>query len=383
MKILFISSSYLPQVGGLEIFVASLSRHYLENNHTVKIITQKYPRTLPSKETIGGIAVERYLFFDPKPPLLKLRSIAAYVYTLLLCPINLMIFLFSIRQFNPDIINYHFVGVPTFFLLLYLRFFKSKLIVSLHGEDVKSLPHESKISMWLFRKILKRADVITANSMYTLKLALEIVPDINEKSKVIYNGINIEEFKGDRAFGHKRKYIFAIGRLCYKKGFDILINAFKLVTAQIDDIDLFIAGSGPDEARLREIITTSGLQGRVKLYGYTDRKTTAELFKGCEFVIVPSRHEAFGLIILEAMASGKIVIASRSGGPQEIIGHDIDGILVENGNIQALAQAILNVLGDAQLRPRLTRNLATKIADFTVAKKGKEFLDIYNQCCRT
>jgi len=380
MNILIISSSYLPRIGGLEVFVGDLAQFFLKNGHQIKIITQKYPRRLKNKEFINGIEISRYLFFDPKIERLSFRIIGAYIYTLLLAPINLVKFIFSVKSFKPDIINFHFVGAPTLFLLIYSKLFNTKLIVSLHGADVMALLFKSKMPISLFTKILKKADFVTTNSLYILNRANKIAPFIKDKSKVIYNGINREELRNVEPYQHKNKYVLSIGRLVNKKGFDVLIEAFNVVTKEIQDIDLIIAGDGPERDFLEKTIKKLNLEDRVKLYGLVNREEVLKLLKGCEFLILPSREEAFGIVILEAMACIKPVVATRSGGPEEIIEDGINGLLVDKENFQELAEAITNLLNDIELRDRILKNSQDIIQNFDIANAGKKYLDIFRKC---
>ena len=384
MRVLFISSSYLPKIGGLENLVSQVASDFLRQGHKVKVITQKYPRNLSKSEVIKGVEVNRILFFHPQLPLLKLRSIIAYLYTFLLAPINLLKFVTYLRRFCPDVVNYHFVGAPTFFLLVYLKFFKTKLVVSLHGEDVMVLPFESKVSMYLFKSLLKKAEVVVANSYYTLNKALIIAPFAKDKSVVIYPGINFEEFKDVKPYSHIRRYIFSLGRFVYKKGFDVLIKAFNLVVEEVEDIDLIIAGDGPQRAYLEQLINKFNLRDRVSLWGWASREEALALLKGCEFFVLPSRNEPLGIVMLEALASRKPVIATKSGGPQEVIQDGINGVLVDKGNPEALAKAILNLCKERDLSESISNNFLKYINNFDIdhtLEKYSSILGIKKERC--
>ncbi|MCQ9204957.1 MAG: glycosyltransferase family 4 protein [Omnitrophica bacterium] len=380
MNILFISPGYLPRIGGVEIFIANLAEYFLKNGHSVKIITQKYPRSLKSREYIESIEVKRYLFFDPKTPPLKLRSIAAYVYALLLAPINLLRVILSIRKVRPEVINYQFIGAPTLYLLVYTLLFDTKLIVTTQGADVKSIPFESKVSMWLFRKILRKAHFVTANSRFLLSETVKMAPYIKNKSKIIYNGINFEKFKNSELYRNKDKYILTVGRFVYKKGFDILIKAFNLAVREIQEVNLIIAGDGPQRGALEELTQRYNLTNKIKFYGWANREELVQLLKGCEFFVSPSRDEPFGIVIIEALAMGKPVVATRSGGPEEIIKSGINGLLVPKENSKALGEAIVKLLKDVSFRNGLTNYRQSIIEKFGIERIGKQYLDIFKAC---
>lgn len=375
LRILLLSSSYLPKIGGLEIFTANLGSAFSRESFIIKVITQKYPRELKRKEFINGIEVNRFLFFDPKPPILKPLSIASYIYNMVLIPLELLRFINSIRKFCPDVINYHFVGSPTFFILAYLTFFNMRLIISLHGEDVRTLPFESKISMFLFKAILKKANFVTTNSRYTLNRAISIAPFIKDKSKVVYNGINLKEFKNVRSYKHRTEYILSIGRLIYKKGFDMLIRAFSLVAKEIGNVDLVIVGDGFEKTNLIQLIKALDLVNRVFLYGLADREEVVSLLKGCKIFVLPSRNESFGMVILEAMACRKPIIATKSGGPEEIIRDGLNGLLIEK-NVYSLTQTISRLLKNIGLQIRLSEVSGEVVKNFDMENVAVQYLDI-------
>jgi len=380
MRILFLTPTYLPNQGGVEIFLSDLAVWFNSQGQDIKIIAQKYPRRLTTREVINGVEVFRCLFFDPKPPALKLKSIAAYIYAFILFPFNFFKFLWTMDRFNPDVINYHFPGAANYFLLLYLRFRKVKLIVSLHGSDVRELPYESSISRRLLKKTLKRADFIIANSKYILKEGNLIESSITAKSTVIYNGIDKKNFNSQEAHKQQGKYIFAMGRFIEKKGFDILIKAFGEVAQHNDNISLIIAGDGPRRSGLKRLVGDLGLRDKIKLLAWSDRGQIVKYLKGCEFFVLPSRYEAFGMAVIESLSAGKPVIAAACGGPEEIIKNGINGILVEKENSRALAGAIRELLTNRKLFTDLIEGARNSIGGFGIEKTGQEYLTIFRRC---
>jgi glycosyltransferase involved in cell wall biosynthesis len=117
--------------------------------------------------------------------------------------------------------------------------------------------------------------------------------------------------------------------------------------------DLLLAGDGPERDALGRLAHALGLAGRVHFLGATGRATTARLFAGCSFFVLPSRMEPLGIVNLEAMASGKAVLAARVGGVPEIVEDGKTGLLVESGDAEALACGILRLAADVPLRARL------------------------------
>src|SRR5439155_274446 len=154
---------------------------------------------------------------------------------------------------------------------------------------------------------------------------------------VIPNGVEPGVFVDGRARPHPRPYVAAVGRLVPQKGFDVLLEAFARLDAP--EVDLLIAGDGPERRRLEALRERLGLGARVHLLGAVDRATVASLYRGARLVACPSRWEGLPLVCLEAMASGRAVVASRVDGIPDAVGDGETGLLVPPEDPVALAAA--------------------------------------------
>ncbi len=134
--------------------------------------------------------------------------------------------------------------------------------------------------------------------------------------------------------------LLAMGRLHRNKGFDVLIRALALVPGAY----LSIAGEGPERAALTRLAAQVGVAGRVTFLGW--RQDTAALLAGAAMLIVPSRHEPLGNVVLEAFSAGRAVIAAAAAGPRELIKDGRNGLLVPLDAPAALAAAIAGLLAD-------------------------------------
>ncbi|MCX7124260.1 MAG: glycosyltransferase [Gammaproteobacteria bacterium] len=133
-------------------------------------------------------------------------------------------------------------------------------------------------------------------------------------------------------------FFVAAGRLEYVKGFDFLIKTFAIFSKNNPGVKLIIFGDGSRRKSLEKIIESLNMKEKILLPGFVKNPTSNHL--KAIATIVPSRSESFGKIIVEAMQTSSIVIASNCGGPREIITDNIDGLLFENGN----SVALLNVM---------------------------------------
>src|SRR5213083_1575653 len=179
-------------------------------------------------------------------------------------------------------------------------------------------------------------------------------------------GVEPGLFADGRAHPHARPYVAAVGRLVPQKGFDVLLEAFARLDAP--EVDLLIAGDGPERRRLEALRARLGLAARVHLLGAVDRAAVASLYRGARLVVCPSRWEGLPLVCLGAMASGRAVVASRVDGIPDAVGDGETGLLVPPEDPVALAGALRALLEDGPRRERLgARGRALVRADAVAA----------------
>lgn len=134
----------------------------------------------------------------------------------------------------------------------------------------------------------------------------------------------------------------SVSALKKNKSIDNLIKAFSLICDDLDDTNLIIGGDGPEYGELYKLINQLNLSGRVRLLGQLDRNTVKHYMSNCSVFILPSKYETFGVVVIEALAAGKPVIATRSGGPESTINEQV-GILVDTDDIEGLALAMRTI----------------------------------------
>ncbi len=144
-----------------------------------------------------------------------------------------------------------------------------------------------------------------------------------------------------------RALVVCVARLVPGKGVDDLIGAAAALGEAVGGLRFAVAGSGPEEARLREAITRHGLQDRFRLLGHRD--DVARLLAAADVFCLPSHHEAAPISLLEAMSAGCVCVATSVGSIPEMLGGGRCGLLVAPGDAAALAAALERVLTDAAL----------------------------------
>lgn len=318
MRILQFSNSYLPAMGGLQTVAHQLAKGLAGRGHTVRVLANRYPFSLPARETLEGVPVQRDLFLVPTLAELRrfrpdLFLVYGFFYLITLLQLTALM-----RSFRPEVVNIHYPLRQTPFVLWLRDRYRFRLIVSLHGGEVLSSAMRGTDDQGL-RELLHRADAVTACSRWLLEQTEAWEPRVKGKGVVIHNGIAPERFESDRRYSHPRPYLFAYGRFTFHKGFDLLLEAFADVIRNHPDLDLVLAGEGEDRQALIAQARASGCNGRVHFWGRATPDEVVQLLNGCLFVIVPSRWEPFGIVALEALAAGKPVLATRVGGLVEFM----------------------------------------------------------------
>lgn len=155
-----------------------------------------------------------------------------------------------------------------------------------------------------------------------------------------------------------------------------LRTAAKLVSEGFDG-HFIIAGSGPEEADIRSLINTLKLEKRVHLLGF--RKDVAAVMKELDLFLMTSVTEGLGTIVIEALAAGVPVVATRAGGIPELILHEQCGLLADPSNVAELSRHVLRIFGDSELRLLLNVNGKLRAAQFSYRKTAAATLDIYRE----
>lgn len=140
--------------------------------------------------------------------------------------------------------------------------------------------------------------------------------------------------------------IGAMGRFVAKKGFDDLLAALALLRERSVPFRAVIAGDGEEADALRRRCAESGLENAVTFPGWAEDK--AAFFQSCDIFCLPSRHEPFGIVLIEAMSHALPIVSTRSEGPSEILGDGEDALLCGVGDTEGMADALARLLGDME-----------------------------------
>lgn len=243
-----------------------------------------------------------------------------------------------------DIIHAHY-ALPQGLLGALLKKVRSKpLILTLHGSDITLLA-KNPVTGPFVKFVLYSSDRVIVVSEFLKKEVLELGID-EGKVRVIYGGVASKPTKKER-FELNGRVITFIGSLVKQKDVDILLEAFK----EVPDAKLVIIGEGKEKPKLERLARDIK---DVHFLGY--REDLASVLEKTEVLVLPSREEGFGLVLLEAMNAGVPVVATRVGGIVEIVEDGYNGILIEPGNPEQLAGGIIRALESEELRESLINN---------------------------
>lgn len=189
---------------------------------------------------------------------------------------------------------------------------------------------------------------------------------------VIPNGVRPDRF---RLADHATRTVLYVGRLHEKKQVHHLIDAFAKVAAEVPDARLRIVGRGEEEARLRSLVRRKKLDGRVEFAGFVPDAQLPAAFAEATCFVLPSRAEGFAVTLLEAMAAGLPVVATRTGGAPMLVEDGVDGYLVDRGT---LAGRMIELLRDpARARSMGQRGRAKVEHDYTWSAIARRVRRVY------
>ncbi|ACS89916.1 MULTISPECIES: glycosyltransferase family 4 protein [Thermococcus] len=343
MKIALVSDWYYPKIGGVASHMHNLALKLKERGHEVAIVTNNWETGKESELAEKGI------------DLIKIPGVVSPV-----LDINLSYGLKSSEELNEflhdfDVIHSHHAFTP-----LALKAAKAGRIMNkatLLTTHSISFAHDSRLwealglTIPVFTSYLKYPHRIIAVS----KAARAFVEHFTDSPiSIIPNGVddkrftplrNKEELKS--RLGIEGKVVLYVSRMAYRKGPHVLLNAFS----KIEDATLVMVGNGEMLPFLKLQAKFLGIDEKVVFMGYVEDNKLPELFGIADVFVLPSvTAEAFGIVVLEAMAAGVPVVATSVGGIPEIVKENEAGILVPPGNELALRNAIQRILTDQKLR---------------------------------
>jgi glycosyltransferase involved in cell wall biosynthesis len=341
-------------VGGVERVAAVLSHGLAQRGHRVRLLVLGADGPLAEAARQAGVdvtvlGIRLRLSASPTALLRSARGLRALV-RIATSP-------------QWDVVQTHLFRTAALVTPLVRARRTAVVVGGLHGSDPSARQRR------LMRRLLRHQDaaVCASDALRRRLVAAEGFP--GERLHVVPNGIELDgplapvrppaptdpgrdDVRSALRLTEHALLVGCLGRLYPRKGQRRLVRAFARVAREVAQAHLLLAGDGPDRADLEADIGAFGLGGRVHLLGELD--DPGPVLRALDVLAVPSDHEGFGLVVVEAMLAGVPVVASASGGPEDLIEDGVSGRLVPVGgdgvDVDALAAALVEALGDPALR---------------------------------
>ncbi len=368
-RVALVSSSYHPYPGGVEEHTAQVAREFVARGVPVEVWTVDRGEHLGTRR-VEGVTV-RYLptplpSFTPSGVLRFLRAL----------PSAAAAWGRAAQAFRPTLLHVHCFGPNGIYAMAASRLLRRPLALASHGEtfmDEDDVFGTSRLLRTSLRAALRRAAVVTGCSDVVLA-------DLRARfglrgGSVVPNGVTLPDPLPPLT-GAREAVVFAVGRQVRVKGFDLLLDAFARADPPADT-RLVLGGDGPEHAALTRRAETLGIAARVEFPGRLSPEEVSGWMARAQVVAVPSRREAFGIVLLEAWRSGAALLATSHDGPGTIVRDGVDGLLVDPEDTDSFARQLGRLLSEPATRDRLARAGRDRVREFTWAAVADAYLGAY------
>jgi glycosyltransferase involved in cell wall biosynthesis len=304
---------------------------------------------------------------------------------------------------EADVYEMHNASGYAFLKALKKRKPKAPVVQTVHGvladeyyQTLKSgaLSPRVKIAnllMWKLSRLeaesARAANLVVAVSNHSSKRAVELYDLDTAKMRVVPNGVDPERFKpaDDKTLRRKlglgkKQVVLYVGRLIPRKGLHFLVEAAKTTVKERRDTVFVIVGDGPLRSGLTSELTGLGLSANFLFLGDVKENMLSHLYNCADVFALPSVQEGQGIVLLEAQASAKPVVAFNIGGVNEAVADGESGFLVERSNADMLGKAIIELLSDAPLRERMgVAGREYVLRNFTWDICAEKMLEVYRE----
>lgn len=294
------------------------------------------------------------------------------------------------RRHGAELIHTHLLGSAVYGGLA-ARALRIPAVSTFHGQV--DIDEDEPFRAAKLRIVGRRKSrvVFVSEALRRFFLDMHRSPVGEEITRVVHNGLDLEAFRPGRddalraelGYGPEHTVIGAIGNLRPAKAYDVLLWAAARVHEERPEARFLIAGEGSGEplAELLDLRAALGLDDVVAFVGF--REDVAALFRALDVFVLSSTFEGFSLSTLQAVASGVPAVATRSGGPEEILVDGVSGVIVDPGSPEALARGLASVLDGALtggVPPRLAdRRRLADVDRFTTGAMVRAYEDVYEE----
>ena len=381
----FPSTKWTSYYGGIESYIQNLSKFLVKNGHKVTVITSKIPRNSPKLESKDGVKIIRLM----TPAIVGGFPLMPHLFLKLLATSK-----------KADIIHAH-INSPSIIetAALISKISNRPLVVTYHADPIIQdlnieVSRAAKTVLGIFLKksidlILKRAQkIIVTTPLYSEKS--NFLKNYLHKVVVVPNSIDIDFFREqdpqiiqDLKREHKiinKRVILFVGRLVKYKGIEYLFKAMKKVLQAVNNTCLLIVGDGPLRNNLEYLSKKMNLESNIVFVGNVNNRILRNIYRIADLFVLPSisNSEGFGIVLLEAMAHAKPVVASNVGGVPHIVKNGFNGLLVAPRDYNELGNRIIDLLSDNVTSLELgQRGQEYIIRNYSWEQTIKQILEVY------
>ena len=378
------------KAGGMNVYVADLTRHLAEAGWEVDVFTRRDRIDAPDVEELAPGA--RLFHVDAGPPVgLPPIEIAAHV-----SEFTSGVERIAARYEPYDLIHSHYwvAGLSGIELSRQWQVPHAVMFHTLGAVKEVFQQPEPPFRIAGERRVVACADAIIGATSHERAFLIGQYQADASRVQVAPCGIDLEMFHPAGVEESRRRLaasvpelgveggpgILFVGRLEQSKGADLLVRALPLIQSRPCAKLWIVGGDERDEverARLRALAADCGVGQRVRFVNAVDRMQLPDLYRAAAVCVVPSAYESFGLVAVEAMASGTPVVATRVGGLASTITHGKTGLLVGNRQPEGFASALDRLLGDGALRQRMGAAATAEMSVYSWRNVTRSILDLY------
>ena len=381
MRILFCNYEYPPLGGGGGVANALLAEEMAKKHEVTVLTSQAFG--LPRESIENGVRVVRV------PVLLRRRrSVASMPSMLSFAPMSIPAGLKLVKEQQFDIINSHFVvpSAPTGAFLS--RYGKIPHVITVIGGDLydpskRYSPHRYALVRTLIGNLLRRADAVVGISNDTLeKMHTFYAPDlkghvvslaIQPLRTLAINGRQV--YRGDYGFDNDAVLLITIGRLVARKAVTQLIKMMDKFNGE--RVHLLIVGSGPMEEQLKREVALYNLSEQVHFMGAVWGTPKFQLLRMSDLYVSTSEHEGFGLVFLEAMASGLPIVCYDNGGQTDFLVNGRNGYLLQLNDLGQFTESCRLLIDNRDQRRRIGNYNEIYVQDYFIDAIARKYERIF------
>ena len=386
MRALILSWEYPPLIeGGLARHVRKLAENLITQGTDVHVLARGREES-PAEEELEGVVVHRVR--EPERPS-DLGEFVTWIERMNADMLAVGVEVGDREQF--DVVHGHDWLVASAGDHLAKRF-RCPLVVTIHATEYGRHQgwvdkHPQSYIDGVERWMANRAERVVTCSSYMREHVADIYGLEESRIAVIPNGIDpselipVDDLDALRSHFAKpeERLVLLVGRLVYEKGFQLALEALPGLIERVGNVRYLVAGSGTAEGELREQAGELGLDEHGTFLGWIGDDVLHSLYRIADLTVVPSIYEPFGLVALEAMASGCPCLVADTGGLREVVPHEDVGLRFRSRDPESLGVMAERLLTDETLRDRLVAEASEHVLSFDWADVARQVAAVYSE----